>query len=109
MPKAVIYKGMKVNYFECKDCGWVNTGKTLRPNGKFCDPVCMSYVLSLSDNTVEDLPNEPGDEVEALKMRIETLEKNLERVVINSQKQLEELKYKLDKHIMAAFQHQGVQ
>jgi len=78
MAKMVIHKGIKITHFECKDCGKVHGKKTLRPNNKFCDPVCMDYVLSLA-NVVEDLPNKPGDEVAALKMRIVALEKKLDK------------------------------
>ena len=72
-------KGEKFTHFGCGDCGNVlnkERGKTLRPNNKFCDPVCHQYVLMINSG-VEDLPPEPGDEIEALKMRVGSLEKLL--------------------------------
>lgn len=94
MARDVIYKDMKITFYGCRNCGQgirIHDGiKTLRPGGKFCDPLCMDYVISqkkLQAGEAIDVPNEPGDEIEAIKINFDRLTKEFEQL----KKQYDEL------------------
>lgn len=89
MAVDVIHKNMKITFYGCKDCMKVYTSqlnkniKTLRPNNKFCDPLCRDYVINqekIKAGQAIDVPNEPGDEIETLKLNFEILTKKFEEL-----------------------------
>lgn len=48
------FNGRSITHYGCHDCGNVSeTAHSLRPGGKFCDPDCMEYVLSLTNRKID--------------------------------------------------------
>lgn len=83
----VIHKDMTITFYGCRNCGQgirIHEGiKSLRPGGRFCDPLCMDYVISqkkLQAGEAIDVPNEPGDEVKTLALKLELLQTDFDKL-----------------------------
>lgn len=55
------FKQKKATFYDCSNCGMVSaqyfrSEKSLRPNNKFCDKICMEHVIRTKSCKSQRLP-----------------------------------------------------